>query len=123
MRPPKWAFFILALVAFELIADVLAKQFALSGKWVFAVTAILGVHLGECRLAREPAARHRTEQGRYPLLGAIGHWRGRHRPHHLPGKSQSVSVPRLATGRHRHCAAHCWVVAAVGQTFLSASHN
>jgi multidrug transporter EmrE-like cation transporter len=42
MRPPKWAFFILALVAFELIADVLAKQFALSGKWVFAVTAILG---------------------------------------------------------------------------------
>jgi len=40
--PPTWLTFILILVVFELIADVLAKQFALNGKLVFAVLSILG---------------------------------------------------------------------------------
>jgi multidrug transporter EmrE-like cation transporter len=40
--PPTWLTFILILVLFELIADVLAKQFALNGKLVFAVLSILG---------------------------------------------------------------------------------
>jgi multidrug transporter EmrE-like cation transporter len=39
---PTWLTFILILVVFELIADVLAKQFALNGKLVFAVLSILG---------------------------------------------------------------------------------
>jgi multidrug transporter EmrE-like cation transporter len=39
---PRWVGFLLVLVAFELIADMLAKQFALSGKLVFAVCAIFG---------------------------------------------------------------------------------
>jgi multidrug transporter EmrE-like cation transporter len=34
--------FILILVVFELIADVLVKQFALNGKLVFAIISILG---------------------------------------------------------------------------------
>lgn len=42
MRLPRWLVFLLILVAFELIADVLAKQFAIGGKLVFAVCAILG---------------------------------------------------------------------------------
>lgn len=42
MLPSKWLLFLLLLVAFELIADILAKQFALSGQPVFAVLAILG---------------------------------------------------------------------------------
>lgn len=40
--PPKWLYFLLILVVFELIADVLAKEFALSGKYVFAVLSIVG---------------------------------------------------------------------------------
>ena len=42
MLPPKWLYFLLLLVAFELIADILAKQFAVSGKYVFATLAIAG---------------------------------------------------------------------------------
>ena len=42
MLPPKWLYFLLLLVAFELVADILAKQFAVSGKFAFAVLAILG---------------------------------------------------------------------------------
>lgn len=42
MLPPKWLYFLLLLVAFELVADILAKQFAVSGKYVFAVLAIMG---------------------------------------------------------------------------------
>ncbi|HUY75601.1 MAG TPA: hypothetical protein VMV29_02445 [Ktedonobacterales bacterium] len=42
MKPPKWLYFLLGLVAFELISDVFAKQFALSGKLVFAALAIAG---------------------------------------------------------------------------------
>ncbi len=42
MLPPKWLYFLLLLVAFELLADILAKQFALSGKLVFAVLSIVG---------------------------------------------------------------------------------
>src|SRR6266567_7459197 len=42
MQPPKWLYFLLVLVAFELVADILAKQFALSGKYVFAVLSIVG---------------------------------------------------------------------------------
>lgn len=40
--PPTWLAFILILVLFEVIADVLAKQFALNGKLVLAVLSILG---------------------------------------------------------------------------------
>ena len=39
---PKWLYFLLLLVAFELIADILAKQFALSGKYLFAALSIMG---------------------------------------------------------------------------------
>ena len=39
---PTWLFFLLLLVAFELIADVLAKQFGVTGKLIFGVLAILG---------------------------------------------------------------------------------
>lgn len=42
MLPPKWFSFLLLLVAFELIADVLAKQFALSGRLTFAVLSVAG---------------------------------------------------------------------------------
>ncbi len=42
MLPPKWLYFLLLLVGFELIADILAKQFAVSGKYVFAVLSIGG---------------------------------------------------------------------------------
>ena len=42
MLLPKWLYFLLLLVAFELIADILAKQFALSGKYPFAVLSIMG---------------------------------------------------------------------------------
>lgn len=42
MLPPRWLYFLLLLVAFELVADILAKQFAISGKYVFAVLSILG---------------------------------------------------------------------------------
>ncbi len=40
--PPPWLTFVLILVVFELVADVLAKQFALNGKLVFAMLSILG---------------------------------------------------------------------------------
>ncbi|GCF08082.1 hypothetical protein [Dictyobacter arantiisoli] len=39
---PKWLYFLLILVAFELVADILAKQFAISGKYVFALLSIVG---------------------------------------------------------------------------------
>jgi multidrug transporter EmrE-like cation transporter len=39
---PKWVYFLLLLVFFELLADILAKQFALSGKYTFAVLSIVG---------------------------------------------------------------------------------
>jgi len=42
MFPPKWLYFLLLLVAFELLADILAKQFSLNGKILFAVLALLG---------------------------------------------------------------------------------
>ena len=42
MLPPKWLYYLLLLVVFELLADVLAKQFAVSGKLVFAILAIVG---------------------------------------------------------------------------------
>ncbi len=42
MIPPRWLFFLLLVVAFELLSDVLAKQFSLNGKILFAVLAILG---------------------------------------------------------------------------------
>ena len=38
---PKWVYFLLLLVFFELLADILAKQFALSGKYTFAVLSIV----------------------------------------------------------------------------------
>lgn len=39
---PVWAVYLLALVAFELVADVLAKQFSLNGKLIFGVLSIGG---------------------------------------------------------------------------------
>lgn len=39
---PGWFYFLLVLVAFELLADILAKQFAVSGKMVFAILALAG---------------------------------------------------------------------------------
>ncbi len=42
MLPPKWLYYLLVLVVFELVADVLAKQFAISGKYVFAILSIVG---------------------------------------------------------------------------------
>lgn len=42
MLLPKWLSFLLLLVAFELVADVLVKQFALNGKLVFAALSLLG---------------------------------------------------------------------------------
>ncbi len=42
MVPPKWLYYLLLLVIFELLADVLAKQFAVSGKYVFALLSIVG---------------------------------------------------------------------------------
>lgn len=42
MLPPRWLYYLLLLVAFELVADILAKQFALNGKFVFAALSILG---------------------------------------------------------------------------------
>ena len=42
MLPPKWLYFLLLLVAFELLADILAKQFAISGKYLIATLSIIG---------------------------------------------------------------------------------
>ena len=42
MFPPKWVYFLLLLVAFELLADILAKQFSLNGKYIFAILSLLG---------------------------------------------------------------------------------
>ncbi len=42
MSPPRWLYYLLLLVLFELAADVLAKQFAVSGKYVFAILSIIG---------------------------------------------------------------------------------
>ena len=39
---PTWLVYLFVLVAFELIADVLAKQFSINGRLVFAVLSILG---------------------------------------------------------------------------------
>jgi multidrug transporter EmrE-like cation transporter len=39
---PTWFWFILVLVAFELLADLFAKQFGLTGKVLFGVLSILG---------------------------------------------------------------------------------
>jgi multidrug transporter EmrE-like cation transporter len=39
---PAWLWFILVLVAFELVADIFAKQFGLTGKVLFGVLSILG---------------------------------------------------------------------------------
>jgi multidrug transporter EmrE-like cation transporter len=39
---PMWLWFILLLVSFELVADILAKQFGLTGKIIFGVLSILG---------------------------------------------------------------------------------
>lgn len=39
---PMWVYFLLLLVGFELLADILAKQFALSGKYLFAALSIAG---------------------------------------------------------------------------------
>ena len=39
---PIWVMYLLALVAFEVVADVLAKQFALNGKLVFGVLSLGG---------------------------------------------------------------------------------
>ena len=42
MFAPRWLYFLLLLVAFELVADILAKQFAISGKYIFALLSLLG---------------------------------------------------------------------------------
>ena len=39
---PTWLVYLIVLVAFELVADVLAKQFSINGRLVFAVLSILG---------------------------------------------------------------------------------
>jgi multidrug transporter EmrE-like cation transporter len=39
---PAWVGFLLLLVAFELLADICAKQFGLTGKVLFGVLSILG---------------------------------------------------------------------------------
>jgi multidrug transporter EmrE-like cation transporter len=39
---PVWVVYLLALVAFEVVADVLAKHFALNGKLVFGVLSLGG---------------------------------------------------------------------------------
>src|ERR1700742_4100860 len=39
---PPWLWFMLLLVIFELIADIFAKQFGITGKIIFGVLAILG---------------------------------------------------------------------------------
>ncbi len=42
MLPPKWLYFLLLLVAFELLADILAKQFSLNGRYIFAILSLIG---------------------------------------------------------------------------------
>ncbi|MBV9712063.1 MAG: EamA family transporter [Ktedonobacteraceae bacterium] len=42
MFPPRWLYFLLILVAFELLADILAKQFSLNGRYIFALLSLLG---------------------------------------------------------------------------------
>jgi multidrug transporter EmrE-like cation transporter len=42
LLPPTWVLFLLLLVAFELLADILAKQFAVSGNFIFALLSLLG---------------------------------------------------------------------------------
>ena len=39
---PVWVVYLFVLVAFELVADVLAKQFAINGKLIFGVLSIGG---------------------------------------------------------------------------------
>lgn len=39
---PRWLWFVLILVAFELLADVCAKQFGITGKVLFGGLALLG---------------------------------------------------------------------------------
>lgn len=39
---PAWLWYVLILVAFELIADIFAKQFGVTGKVLFGVLSILG---------------------------------------------------------------------------------
>ena len=37
---PVWVVYLVALVAFEMVADVLAKHFAITGKLVFGVLSL-----------------------------------------------------------------------------------
>jgi multidrug transporter EmrE-like cation transporter len=39
---PKWLYFLIVLVLFELVADILAKQFAMSGRYSFAILSTVG---------------------------------------------------------------------------------
>lgn len=63
---PSWLWFILVLVAFELIADIFAKQFAISGKVIFGVLAILGFVLAN--LAWLFSLRNGAELGKGSIL-------------------------------------------------------
>lgn len=42
LMPPAWVWFLLLLVVLELLADILAKQFGLTGKLLFGGLSILG---------------------------------------------------------------------------------
>jgi multidrug transporter EmrE-like cation transporter len=42
MSLPIWVYFLMSVVLLELLADVLAKHFAVSGKRVFAALALFG---------------------------------------------------------------------------------
>ena len=74
MLPPPWFGFLLLLVAFELIADVLAKQFALHGVPLVAVLAICGFVLAN--IAWLISLRMGAQLGRgavlFSVLSAIG---------------------------------------------------
>src|SRR5579859_3902361 len=63
---PSWLWFILVLVAFELIADIFAKQFGMTGKVVFGVLAILGFVLAN--LAWLFSLRNGAELGKGSIL-------------------------------------------------------
>lgn len=63
---PSWLWFILALVAFELIADIFAKQFGVSGKVIFGVLSILGYVLAN--LAWLLSLRSGAELGKGAIL-------------------------------------------------------
>lgn len=42
LLPPTWLWLILVLVAFELLADIFAKQFGQGGQLIFGALALLG---------------------------------------------------------------------------------